>query len=39
MAYAEYLRSLLRPLGVYELSPTSYSGAQLEALGAGLDRI
>ena len=35
--YAEYLRRLLRPLGVYELSPSSYSGAMPEALGAAMD--
>ena len=37
MVYADYLRELLRPLGVYDLSPASTSGAEAEALGAALD--
>ena len=37
MGYSDHLRDLLRPLGVYELSPSSLSGAELEALGCGLD--
>ncbi|MBS6366121.1 MAG: DUF2313 domain-containing protein [Clostridiales bacterium] len=37
MGYATYLRELLKPLGVYELSASSFSGGELEALGAGLD--
>lgn len=39
MGYADYLRGLLQPLGVYELSETSFSGAELSALGAALDRV
>ena len=39
MSYASYLRSLLRPLGIYDLSPTSFSGAELEALGAAADQL
>ena len=38
MGYADYLRGLLRPLGVYELSAGSFSGGAVEALGAALDR-
>lgn len=37
MGYSGHLRELLRPLGVYELSASSLSGAELEALGHGLD--
>ncbi|MBQ7566123.1 MAG: DUF2313 domain-containing protein [Oscillospiraceae bacterium] len=37
MGYAAELRSLLRPTGVYDLSPGSLSGAAVEALGAALD--
>jgi len=39
MAYAEYLRALLRPLGVYRLDEASFSGAETEALGAGMDAL
>ena len=39
MGYADYLRDLLRPLGVYDLAPSSFSGAQLEALGSALDEM
>ena len=39
MGYSGHLRELLRPLGVYELSPSSLSGAELEALGSGLDSL
>jgi hypothetical protein len=39
MGYAAYLRDLLRPLGVYELSASSFSGGELEALGSGLDAL
>ncbi len=35
--YAAYLRAMLRPLGVYDLREQSCSGAELEAIGAGLD--
>ena len=34
MGYAQYLRDLLRPLGVYKLDETSFSGAELEAVGS-----
>ena len=37
MGYGDYLRTLLRPLGVYELGADSLSGSELDALGAGLD--
>lgn len=37
MGYGEYLRQLLRPLGVYDLTSGSYSGGEVEALGAALD--
>lgn len=37
MGYAQYLRDLLSPLGVYDLSGSSFSGGQVEALGAALD--
>lgn len=39
MGYGEYLRNLLRPLAVYDLSPGSLSGSELDALGAGLDAL
>lgn len=39
MNCAEQLRDLLRPLGVYDLEHNSLSGAELDALGAGLDRV
>jgi len=35
--YEEYLRALLAPLGVYRLDRDSLSGAELCALGRGLD--
>lgn len=38
-AYFEYLCRLLRPLGIYQLTEDSVSGAELWALGAGLDDI
>lgn len=37
--YEGYLRDLLAPLGVYDLSAGSISGAELHALGAGLDQV
>lgn len=37
MGYGEYLRELLRPLHVYDLSPESFSGGEIEALGAAMD--
>lgn len=39
MGYGEHLRDLLRPLGIYDLSPGSLSGSELDALGAGLDEL
>ena len=39
MGYADYLRQLLEPLGVYNLEPSSFSGAQLEALGSAMDAL
>ena len=39
MGYCDYLKALLRPLGVYDLSPESLSGSELEALGSGLDTL
>ena len=39
MGYAEYLRALLQPLGVYDLSRDSFSGSELEALGQGMDEL
>lgn len=37
MGYSEYLRELLRPLGVYDLTAGSLSNSELEAMGTGLD--
>lgn len=37
--YETYLRDMLEPLGVYDLREGSINGAELAALGAGLDRI
>ena len=37
MGYADYLRELLRPLGVYDLSAACPAGAETEALGAAMD--
>lgn len=37
--YEEYLRALLAPLGVYRLDRDSLSGAELYALGRGLDSV
>lgn len=39
MSYAEKLAALLRPLGVYRLEESSYSGAELAALGAAMDAV
>ena len=38
MSYAEYLRELLRPLGVYDLG-APFNGGELDAQGEALDRI
>lgn len=35
--YEQYLRALLAPLGVYDLREGTVNGAELSALGAGLD--
>ena len=37
MGYGDYLRQLLGPLGVYDLTPSSLSGSELDAMGTGLD--
>ena len=39
MGYGDYLRALLRPLGIYDLSPGSLSGSELDAIGLGLDAV
>jgi len=39
MGYGDYLRALLRPLGIYSLQPDSLSGSELDALGLGLDEL
>ena len=39
MAHADYLRQLLAPLGVYDLSPATLNGSELAAIGAGLDAV
>lgn len=39
MGYGGYLRDLLRPLGVYDLTAGSLSGSELDALGQGLDGV
>ncbi|MCI9036804.1 MAG: hypothetical protein HFF80_03485 [Oscillospiraceae bacterium] len=39
MGYSDHLRSLLRPLDIYNLSPGSLSNSELEALGRGLDGV
>ncbi len=39
MNCGEQLRDLLRPLGVYNLEHNSLSGAELDALGVGLDGV
>ncbi|MEG2176838.1 MAG: hypothetical protein RRY97_08190 [Oscillibacter sp.] len=38
-SYESYLKELLRPLGIYDLTPQSISGAELHALGAGFDGV
>ena len=37
--HEKYLRALLGPLGVYDLSEGTITWAELAALGAGLDQI
>ena len=39
MGYGTYLRELLGPLGIYDLTPESLSGSELDALGQGLDQV
>lgn len=39
MRYAEYLKQLLSPLGVYDLNAGTFNEAELYALGAQLDRV
>ena len=39
MAYADHLRKLLAPLGVYDLNAGTVSGAMIEALGESLDDV
>ena len=39
MGYANHLRTLLAPLGVYDLGADSVSGAMLDALGEALDGV
>ena len=38
MSYADYLKGLLRPLGVYGLE-APFNGGELEVQGAALDRV
>lgn len=37
MGYSDYLKLLLKPLGVYDLNTGSLSASELDALGFGLD--
>lgn len=37
--YERFLKNLLAPLGVYNLTEGSVNGAELHALGTGLDEI
>lgn len=39
MGYAQYLRDLLSPLQVYDLTPSAFSGAEIVSLGASLDAL
>jgi len=39
MGYSDHLRRLLRPIGIYNLSPGSLSNSELEAIGHGLDGV
>ena len=38
MSYADYLKDLLRPLGIYQLDGT-YNGAELDSVGLALDGV
>lgn len=37
MSYSDYLRELLRPLGVYNLEQGSLNGSELDCIGSALD--
>lgn len=37
MGYADYIRLLLSPIGIYDLSPASLSGGEAESIGEALD--
>lgn len=39
MGYSDYLKNLLKPLGIYDLSEGSLNGNELDAIGLGLDNI
>ena len=39
MSYVNYLQNMLQPLGVYDLTAHSFSGAMLYALGGALDGV
>ena len=39
MSYGAYLKELLRPLGVYDLTEGSFNGSELEGIGAALDEV
>jgi hypothetical protein len=39
MSYASYLKELLRPLGVYDLSDGTRNGGELESIGGALDQV
>ena len=38
MSYAQYLRQLLAPLGIYQLN-APFQGGELEALGDAFDQV
>lgn len=37
--YREFLKELLRPLGVYDLTPGTVNESELHALGSGMDKV
>ena len=37
MGYAEYIRGLLRPVGIYTFAPGSIGNGEIESIGAALD--
>lgn len=39
MSYGTYLKELLRPLGVYDLTEGSFNGSELEGIGTALDGV